>query len=113
MKKAILIFFIGLGLYSTAMAQTTKKAAPKKETAKKESQSDTDARHERHKAYWKKFGNDQKEFWKEEHERHVENKEADKKSTASKKSENVERSGPKKPPPPRNPFKKKNKETTE
>ncbi|HEX7755776.1 MAG TPA: hypothetical protein VF421_10555 [Niabella sp.] len=148
MKKIFFLLAISVALCAgPAFAQSSKKTdADKKSEAKTTTAEDTDKptateeRHAREKAYWKKVGNDQKEFWKGEHERHVKGegprkpppppnpfkrkKKADSEEAAAtsngaeansdnKGSVEEERSGPRKPPPPPNPFKKKKKKDAE
>ncbi|ANH82830.1 hypothetical protein A8C56_19225 [Niabella ginsenosidivorans] len=145
MKKLFLLLAFSVALYTAPVfAQSKKKADDDQKTeAKKTDAGETDKpedRHAREKAYWKKVGNDQKEFWKEEHERHVKGEgprkpppppnpfkrkkkkdmeEATNSSTGAesgsdgKSNVQEERSGPRKPPPPPNPFKKKKKKDAE
>lgn len=102
MKKTFLLLLLSIvWCTGAALAQNTQKADDKKPEAKNTDTKDADKaentndRHAKEKAFWKKVGNDQKDFWKGEHERHVKGE------------------GPGKPPPPPNPFKKKKKQDTE
>lgn len=79
MKQALLLLLAISLLQQPARAQETKKA----KTEKKESREETKARH---KKFWKKVGTDQRDFWKNEHEKHVAKQEARKAGKAQRKA---------------------------
>ena len=100
--KLIIILFAGCMIANSANAQQSKKDT--KQTTKKETKEETDEEAKaRHKEYWKKVGNNQRDFWKGEHEKHVAKEEG-------REAKEGKRKGPPRPPSPPNPFKKKNKE---
>lgn len=61
--------------------------AQEQQKEKKEKQESREAAKERHKKFWKKVGNDQRDFWKGEHEKHVAKQEAKKARKARQKNE--------------------------
>ncbi|WP_118976188.1 hypothetical protein [Taibaiella koreensis] len=78
--KKILILILAAGLIQqTALAQD----APKTKNEKKESRAEAK---ERHKKFWKKVGTDQRDFWKNEHEKHTAKQDARKAKKAKKET---------------------------
>lgn len=120
MKKLFLLFAALIVTLSQTVAQKAKKTTEEKQAREAKTDS-TETRSEKQKNFWKKVGENERDFWTGEHDRRVKAKEEkDKKAGKTSKDTTVEKQRREPPPPPKppNPFKKKKKdkekeETTE
>lgn len=109
MKKLLLLLTVFVVCLHPAGAQKAKKT-PEEKQAKADT---AESRSEKQRQFWKKVGENERDFWKGEHERRVKSKEErDKKEGKTPDSLKVEKARKEPPPPPKppNPFKKKKKE---
>lgn len=84
MKQALLLLLAITLLQQPGRAQETKKAKTEKQESREEAK-------ERHKKFWKKVGTDQRDFWKNEHEKHAAKQDARKAKKSKEKAEKEEK----------------------